>query len=70
MNGTYVAGQTVQICFTVNDFNQTSQNWLHGIEYAFGPGWDLSSLVATPPAECPYDPPGPGNAGSRYMEMV
>ncbi|HET9277504.1 MAG TPA: hypothetical protein VFN95_04945, partial [Flavitalea sp.] len=64
VNGTYVAGQTVQICFTVNDFNQTSQNWLHGIEYAIGPGWDLSSLVATPPAECPYDIPGPGNPGA------
>ena len=64
VNGTYAGGQTVQICFTINGFTQVANNWLHGVEYTFGPGWDLSSLVATPPAECPYDLSGPGNPGA------
>jgi len=65
VNGTYQAGQTVQICFTVDGFTQVAQNWLHGIEYTFGPGWDLATLTSIPSAECPYDPtPGPGNLGS------
>ncbi|HEX3166975.1 MAG TPA: hypothetical protein VHQ93_11995, partial [Chitinophagaceae bacterium] len=65
-NGTYVAGQTVQICFTVNGFNQTSLNWLHGIEYTFGPGWDLSTLQTVTPSECNANPPGPGNGSGTW----
>lgn len=52
VNGSYAAGQTVQFCYTITDFNQTSANWLHGIVPTFGPGWNLSTLVPTPPANC------------------
>ena len=66
INGTYQAGQTVQICFTVNNIDQTSLNLLHGIEYSFGPGWDLSTLTTTTPTECNANPPGPGNASGIW----
>src|ERR1043165_1193169 len=53
VNGTYGAGQTVQFCFTVSNYNQTAANWLHGIDLNFGPGWDVSTLSATTiPASC------------------
>jgi gliding motility-associated-like protein len=67
VNGTtYLAGQTVQVCFTINGFNQASLNWLHGIEYTFGPGWDLSTLTTGTPAECNANPPGPSNASGTW----
>ncbi len=47
VNGTYGAGQTVQFCFTVSNYNQTAANWIHGIDLNFGPGWNLSTLSAT-----------------------
>ena len=52
VNGTYQAGQTVNFCYTITDYNQTSNNWLHGVVPSFGPGWNLSTLVATPAANC------------------
>jgi hypothetical protein len=48
VNGTYQPGQTVTFCFKVNQWVQINQNWLHGIQLAFGPGWDLSTLTTTP----------------------
>jgi large repetitive protein len=61
VNGTYQPGQTVTFCFTVNSYTEVSQNWLHGIAWTFGPGWNMSTIVTSAPAQCPYDPPGPGN---------
>lgn len=52
INGTYAAGQTVQFCYTITDYNQTSANWLHGMVPTFGPGWNTATLVPTPPANC------------------
>lgn len=51
-NGTYGPGTTVDFCYTVSNYNQTSANWLHGIELGFGAGWDLSTLtaVSSPPS--------------------
>ncbi len=45
LNGTYGAGQTVQFCFTVSNYNQTAANWIHGIDLDFGAGWDLPTLT-------------------------
>ena len=66
VNGTYQAGQTVQVCFTVDGYNQTSLNWLHGIQYTFGPGWDLSTLATSAPAECGGNPPGRGSGSGTW----
>lgn len=51
-NGIYLAGQQVTFCLNITDFNPTSSNWLHGVVPEFGPGWDLSTLVALPPLSC------------------
>ncbi|HEX5002465.1 MAG TPA: PKD domain-containing protein [Bacteroidia bacterium] len=52
VNGTYAAGQTVDFCFSITDYNQTSVNWLHGVVPSFGAGWDLTTLTTTPPTSC------------------
>ncbi|MCX6200292.1 MAG: gliding motility-associated C-terminal domain-containing protein [Bacteroidetes bacterium] len=59
VNGTYAAGQTVNFCFTVSNYNQTSVNWLHGIDLNFGAGWNVATLAPTSiPAACATTPPG------------
>ncbi len=52
VNGTYAPGQTVSFCFHIDQWTQTTNNWLHGVQMAFGPGWNTATIVATPPA--PY----------------
>ena len=47
VSGAYTPGQTVSFCYTVTNYNQTAVNWLHGIVFDFGPGWDQSTLTAT-----------------------
>lgn len=51
-NGNYTPGQTVQMCLSVGGYVQNSADWLHGIVPVFGPGWDISTLIAEPPASC------------------
>lgn len=51
-NGFYLSGQQVTFCLNVTDFNPTSANWLHGIAPKFGPGWDITTLIALPPSSC------------------
>ena len=51
-NGIYLAGQTVNFCLQISDFTATSANWLHAVIPSLGPGWDISTLVASPPASC------------------
>lgn len=48
-NGVYDCGQTVTFCLTVNTWNTTNANWLHGVVPMFGAGWDLSTLVPGAP---------------------
>ncbi|MFN8155479.1 MAG: gliding motility-associated C-terminal domain-containing protein [Bacteroidia bacterium] len=52
VNGTYNAGQTVNFCFTISDYNQTSANWLHGVIPTFGPGWDMSTFTPISATNC------------------
>ena len=52
INGTYQPGQTVNFCYSITDFSQENTNWLHGVVPNFGAGWDLGSLVVTPPGTC------------------
>jgi hypothetical protein len=51
-NGVYLAGQTVEFCYTVDAWDQTGVNWLHGVVPFLGSGWDLNSLApsVTPPS--------------------
>ena len=51
-NGLYLAGQTVEFCYTVEVWDQTGVNWLHSVVPFLGPGWDLNSLApsVTPPS--------------------
>lgn len=48
VNGTYQPGQTVNFCFHVDDYNEVSVNWLHGVQLGLGSGWNAGSVVATP----------------------
>ncbi len=52
MNGTYLPGQTVEFCYTVNEWNQTALNWIHAVQPLPGAGWDISTLTptVTPPS--------------------
>ena len=52
VNGTYQAGQTVNFCYSITDYNQTSSNWLHSVIPSFGAGWVLNSVTATPATTC------------------
>ena len=55
VNGTYLAGQLVNFCYTISDYNQTSSNWLHAVVPTFGAGWDMSTLTVTMPNNCSGD---------------
>jgi len=52
INGMYLPGQTVNFCYHIAKWTQTSTNWLHGVQLSFGAGWNLASLTTTPPAAC------------------
>ncbi|OWY21727.1 hypothetical protein C7N43_33105, partial [Sphingobacteriales bacterium UPWRP_1] len=43
--GTYLPSTTVTFCYTVNQYNQTAANWLHGVVPVLGNGWNASTLV-------------------------
>lgn len=54
--GSYAPGERVQFCYHVTSWNQTSANWLHGIQVTWGGGWDSSSLtVDSIPGSCAGD---------------
>ena len=48
INGQYQPGTTVTFCYTINSYQQTSANWLHGVIPTFGPGWNLSTFTPLP----------------------
>jgi len=50
VNGAYYPGQTVTFCYTINTYNQLNTNWLHGVQVAFGAGWNMISTA--PPGGC------------------
>jgi gliding motility-associated-like protein len=52
VNGMYTPGQVVNFCYHVAQYTQINTNWLHGIQLAFGSGWNLASLTTSPPASC------------------
>lgn len=52
INGTYTANQTVEFCFSIDEFKIVANNWLHGVVPRFGSAWDLSTLEKTPAKSC------------------
>jgi len=60
VNGTYLPGQVVTFCYTVSNWVETNQNWFHGVQVTMGAGWDGNITNYVAPAECGYNPPGPG----------
>ena len=49
VNGTYQPGQTVNFCFHIDQWTQVANNWLHGVQMAFGAGWNIATLTTTAP---------------------
>ncbi|MHB8260674.1 MAG: PKD domain-containing protein [Bacteroidia bacterium] len=58
VNGMYQPGQTVSFCFHVAQWMEVGNNWLHGVQLAFGSGWNVSSLITTPPPPVYYTTTG------------
>src|ERR1700757_5243559 len=52
VNGMYQPGQTVQFCYHVSSYDQLNTNWLHGVQFTYGSGWNAASITATPPPSC------------------
>ena len=52
-NGIYLSGQTVQFCYTVQNFNLINNNWFHALVPSFGPGWEMNTLnITSTPNNC------------------
>ncbi len=49
-NGCYLAGTKVKFCYNIDQWSSPSKNWIHGVEISIGNGWDLTTLVPTPPS--------------------
>ena len=53
VNGQYLPGTVVTVCYEVSEYNQTNVNWMHGVELQLGDGWNASSVIpGTPPSPC------------------
>jgi hypothetical protein len=70
----YPAGQIVEFCYTMTNWNQVNDNWFHGLTFNFGAGWDSSSLVVVSlPASCDtngnwsYYPQGDSATGTHRV---
>ncbi|MBL4652826.1 MAG: SprB repeat-containing protein, partial [Flavobacteriales bacterium] len=46
VNGTYLPGQTVNMCYAVLEYSQENTNWMHGLVPVFGSGWDAATFTA------------------------
>ncbi|MFK7757744.1 MAG: hypothetical protein AB8B53_12510, partial [Flavobacteriales bacterium] len=51
VNGTYEPGQTVEFCYTLNNWSVLADNWFHSVIPELGPGWDESTLTPTSAAD-------------------
>lgn len=55
VNGTYMPGQVVQFCYTVDGWSQQNTNWIHGIQISMGAGWTGAITGAVPAATIQTD---------------
>ena len=51
VGGTYLPGQVVTMCYTMNGYTQAGTNWIEGFDLTLGPGW-ASVAPQTAPANC------------------
>ena len=51
VGGTYLPGQTVTMCYTMNGYTQAGTNWVEGFDLTLGAGWS-SVTPQTAPANC------------------
>jgi len=49
--GTYTAGQTVTMCYTMTGYTQAGTNWIEGFDLTVGAGW-ATVTPQTAPANC------------------
>ena len=52
VNGMYTPGQVVNFCYHISNYTQVNTNWLHGVQVAFGSGWNAASFTPSPPPSC------------------
>jgi hypothetical protein len=51
VGGTYLPGQTVTMCYTMNGYTQAGTNWIEGFDLTLGGGW-ASVAPQTAPTNC------------------
>src|SRR5678809_848027 len=51
--GQYAGGTVVTFCYTMQNYEQCSTNWIHTFDINLGPGWDASTLMPiSSPSTC------------------
>ena len=60
-SGTYLPGQVVTMCYTMNGYTQAGTNWIEGFDLNLGPGW-ASVTPQTTPANC-----GGNSSGGQWV---
>ncbi|MBI2966203.1 MAG: gliding motility-associated C-terminal domain-containing protein [Bacteroidetes bacterium] len=58
VTGVYYPGQTVEFCYTINQYNKVNCQWLMGIVPVIGSGWDTTTFTIT---QMPASADGDGN---------
>lgn len=61
VGGTYLPGQTVTMCYTMNGYTQAGTNWIEGFDLNLGAGW-ASVTPQTAPANC-----GGNSTGGQWV---
>jgi hypothetical protein len=62
--GTYLPGQIVTMCYTMNGYTQAGINWIEGFDLTLGPGW-TSVVPQSAPANC-----GGNGTGGQWTWMT
>ncbi|MEM1214642.1 MAG: hypothetical protein AAGJ82_03080, partial [Bacteroidota bacterium] len=52
VNGNYNSGEEVEVCLTVEWEVTNSIEWIHSVEFEFGNGWDIGSLIPGNVSSC------------------
>ena len=53
--GQYAGGTVVTFCYTMQNYEQCSTNWIHTFDINLGPGWDASTIMPiSSPSSCGF----------------